>query len=188
MDDCLRVEFEAELVVESSASSITLHVCKVASGANDTRLFARDFRLAARRSRIACFSAWRFSSSSCARSRVSAFAATDSLGVRLAIGLNGSATFSAPVIDISPPSCLFGPGVEKSMRSSSAPCLAGDLPFPFPVLRFRNSSNVGIDLGGVRGTVGFKIDLIWKDSAVCLLSTLRPAKVRSASYLCCVAI
>ena len=180
------MEFEAELVVESSASSMTLHVCKVASGANDTRLFARDFRLAARRSRIACFSAWRFSSSSCARSRVSAFDATDLLGVRLAIGLNGSATFSAPVIEISAPSCLLGPGVEKSMRSSSAPCLAGDR--PFPVLLFRSSSKVGIDLGGVRGTEGFKIDLIWKASAVCVLSTLRPAKERSESYLCCVAI
>ena len=39
--DALRVEFvDADEVVESSATSTTSHVCKVASGANDTLRFA----------------------------------------------------------------------------------------------------------------------------------------------------
>jgi hypothetical protein len=76
------------------------------------------------------------------------------------MGLKGSATFSTPDKEISPLSSLLGAGVEKSIRRSSAPCLLGDL--PLPVLRFRSSSNVGIALGGVRGMVGLRIDLIAK--------------------------
>lgn len=146
--DCRRVELEAELDVESSPSSITLHVCNVASGAKETRRFAIDFRRSARRSRIACFSACRlvwsclFSSSVC--SSRGAF-----------VGLNGSMTFSAPDTTTWFSAREAGAGVEKSIRSSSAPDLAGDR---FLVLRCRNSSNEGMALGGVNGTVGFRID------------------------------
>lgn len=182
MEDCLLVEFDAELVVESSASSITLHVCNVASGANDTRLFASDFRLAALRSRIACFSACRFASSSRSRSWVSAFAAFDLPGDCCAMGLNGSATCSEPSIGIPPRFCMFGPGVEKSMRSSSAPFFAGD--FPFPVLLLRNSSNEGIAFGGVKGIVGLRIDLIWRDTGVWpTCQHLWPIEKEASTYL-----
>jgi len=75
-----------------------------------------------------------------------------------AIGLKGSKASSVPEIDRSAPFCVLGPGVEKSMRSSSGFCLPGDL--PLPVLRFLSSSNVGIALGGVSGIAGLRMDLI----------------------------
>lgn len=87
------------------------------------------------------------------------FSASCLRGDRRIIGLNGSATFSVPAIEVSAPSCRLGPGVEKSINRSSAPCLLGDL--PFPVLRFRNSSKVGIAFGGVSGIEGFRMDFIW---------------------------
>lgn len=75
-----------------------------------------------------------------------------------AIGLKGSRTSSVLEIERSAPFCMLGPGVEKSMRSSSAFCLLGDL--PLPVLRFLSSSNVGIAFGGVSGIAGLRMDLI----------------------------
>jgi hypothetical protein len=49
----------------------------------------------------------------------------------------------------------MGPGVEKSIKSSSI--LPGDL--LLTVLRFvRSSSNVGMTLGGVKGTTGLRMD------------------------------
>ena len=76
---------------------------------------------------------------------------------RRAMGLKGSATISAPDTATSP-SCRLGPGVEKSISSSSGAVFAGDL--LLPVLRFRSSSKLGMAFGGVKGTVGFRIDLI----------------------------
>jgi hypothetical protein len=106
-------------------------------------------------------------------------------GDRRAIGLNGSTTVSAPDNDTSLPSCLLGPGVEKSIKSSSAAFFVGD--FPFPVLRFRSSSNVGMALGGVKGIVGFKIDLIGKGAIVCRESIRRlPSTTTGCHYLGCV--
>lgn len=167
VEDCLLVEFAAELVVESSAISMALHVWRVASGANDTLRLASDFRLAALRSSMAFFSAWRLRSASSSRPRSSVLAPSFA-GVRRAIGLNGSKASSVPENELSPPLCLLGPGVEKSMRSSSAFGLAGD--FPLPVLRFRSSSKVGIAFGGVRGIAGLRMDLIWNGVEICLLS------------------
>ena len=46
--------------------------------------------------------------------------------------------------------------MEKSISSSSADLDAGD--FALLVLFFRNSSNVGMALGGVSGIVGLRID------------------------------
>lgn len=59
----------------------------------------------------------------------------------------------------------LGPGVEKSINNASALFLAGDC---FVVLFCRSSSKVGIVFGGVKGTVGFKIDLGWNEAIVCL--------------------
>lgn len=153
IEDCLRVELDAELVVESSAISMTLQVCRVASGANDTRRCAIDFLLAARCSRMACFSALRLRSVSSPSSVDTAW----SEEYCCCVGLKGSSTVSAPVMGTSA-LCRPGPGVEKSIRSSS-PAFAGDR--GLDVLRLvRNSSKDGITLGGVRGMLGFRIDLI----------------------------
>ena len=186
IEDCLLVEFDAELVVESSTSSMTLHVCKVASGANETLRFARDFRRAALRSNMAFFSACRLCSSSWSRSVLPTLPSPlfGFEGVCRLIGLKGSATLSAPVIAIWLPSCLFGPGVEKSISRSSAAPLVGDL--PFPVLRFRNSSKDGIAFGGVSGIVGFRIDLIGKGAVVYHRLTMHPACVIKGADLCCI--
>lgn len=131
---------------------------RVASGAKDTLRLASDFRLAALRSSIAFFSSWRLRSASSSRLRPLVLPPSFA-GVLRAIGLNGSRASSVPESEVSAPFCLFGPGVEKSMRSSSAFCLLGDL--PLPVLRFRSSSNVGIAFGGVSGIAGLRMDLIW---------------------------
>ena len=165
MDDCLRVEFDADDVVESSASSTTFQVCRVASGAKDTRRLAIDFRRAARCSSMDCFSDLRLLSASRSRAAVScSFSDLTATGLPfglfdLVMGLNGSRTFSAPAIATEfALSLLVGAGVEKSMSKSSEPDFPGDLFLFLPVLRLCVSSKVGIALGGVRGTVGFSID------------------------------
>ena len=160
IDDCLRVEFEADDVVESSASSITFQVCKVASGAKETLRFAIDFRLAARCANAASFCAFRCSSASRSRAASCCSPSVRSAtvcprGFFLAIGLNGSC--EPPISLTETRAVVFeGPGVEKSIRRSSTVPFAGDL--PLPVLLFRNSSKLGIAFGGVKGIVGFRID------------------------------
>ena len=76
------------------------------------------------------------------------------------IGLNGSTTFSVPATGrVAEFVVIDGAGVEKSIRSSS-PCLLGDFDDPLPELLLRVSSKLGIAFGGVRGIVGFRIDLM----------------------------
>ena len=167
IEDCRLVEFDAEDVVESSTSSTTFHVCSVASGANDTRRLAIDFRRAARCSSIACFSDFLLSSASSSRAEASCSSSVLTATVLpfglldLVMGLNGSRTFSTPPIGPRTACVLaLGAGVEKSMRRSPASFLVGDFPLLLPVLLLRVSSKVGIAFGGVRGIAGFKMDLI----------------------------
>ena len=54
--DARLVEFDTDDEVESSFSSTTFQVCRVASGANETRRLAMDLRRASLCSRIACLS------------------------------------------------------------------------------------------------------------------------------------
>jgi Na+/H+ antiporter NhaB len=54
----------------------------------------------------------------------------------------------------------LGAGVEKSIRSSSPASVFGDFLVLLLALLLRDSSKVGMALGGVRGMVGFRIDLI----------------------------
>ena len=163
IDDCRRVEFEADEVVESSTSSITLHVWRVASGAKETLRFAIDFRRAARASNTACFwiCLWSSAVGSVAPPSCSALVVMLVLLLGLlvpAAGLNGSAALSWFANDgLTEIKFVVGAGVEKSMRSS-LPALEGD--FDFAVLRLRSSSKLGMFLGGVKGTDGFRIDLI----------------------------
>ena len=163
IEECRRVEFEAEDVVESSANSMTLHVCNVASGAKDTLRLAIDLRLMARLSSMACFSdcllisASRLIKVSCCSSSVLVSVSTPG-ELSLTIGLNGSGMVSAPVTGTLP-FLRAGPGVEKSI-SMSSPVIAFAGYSDLPVLRLRNSSKVGMTFGGVKGTVGFSMDLI----------------------------
>lgn len=71
--DCLLLAFvELEDCVESAAYSTTSHVCKVASGAKETRRLARDLRRASRRAMSSDFfsSASRCRAASCCSSSV----------------------------------------------------------------------------------------------------------------------
>lgn len=70
-------------------------------------------------------------------------------------GLKGFDRLSVPVIGAA--DCT-GPGVEKSMSRPSAGFFPGDLDFPLVGLRLRDVSKDGMTFGGVRGTVGFRID------------------------------
>lgn len=83
---------------------------------------------------------------------------------RVGTGLNRFDKFSDPVIA---GSLVLGPGVEKSIKSSSPAFFLGDLFGPFPVPCFRLASKDGIACGGVSGTLGFKIDLIGTDGDGC---------------------
>lgn len=155
--DCRLVEFEAEDVVESSMRSITVHVCRVASGANETRLSASDLGRAALCSMMAFLRACRRCSSSSAECW---FCSASSFESGRAIGLKTSTMFSVPGFKVPDPGSRLGAGVEKSMSRSSGPSFAGD--FAFPVLFLRNVSNEGITFGGVSGTAGFSMDFGWK--------------------------
>mgnify|MGYP003311687086 CR=1 FL=1 len=71
--DCLLLAFvELEDCVESAAYSTTSHVCKVASGAKETRRLASDLRRASRRAISSAFfsSASRCLAASCCSSSV----------------------------------------------------------------------------------------------------------------------
>lgn len=147
-------------MVESSGNSITFQVCRVASGAKETRRLAMDLRLAARCANAASFCALRCSSAS--RSRAASCCSSSvrratvwPRGLFLVMGLKGSCDAPCSLTETRD-AAFEGPGVEKSIRRSSTAAFAGDL--PLPVLLFRSSSKLGIAFGGVKGIVGFSID------------------------------
>lgn len=163
-------------MVESSGSSTTFHVCKVASGANETLRFAgghvssaitrinvhlpSDFLLASLFASISCRSR-SFAAACCSSSLRTAIRVGDRTGER---GLE------APGVG------EVSNGLGKPCVAFSASFLAGDfrgdfsgvcrpLALPGELLRARLWG--GIAFGGDNAIVGFKIDLTWGGSAGC---------------------
>lgn len=151
-DEARRVEFvEFDDVVESWYSTTTSHVCNVASGANDTLRFARDFLRASRRE-ITSFSISFLSFSSrslaaaCCSSSVRNVTRVSPPGA-LPSTWNGLGRLSVPLI------VALGP-TSKSIKFSVF-CADGGVAFLGLPLRVEMCA--GISRSG--GIVGFRIDL-----------------------------